>query len=130
MASNPHDHLLVALGIGQPKSGPPPSVRDRLMGGSSAPPAQDKGATPSAGAQPQAGGKASPEEAGVVTDEQHCGECSNWHHDSGECDKVDGSYQSADGCAKYFMAMPRGGAQESAEMTPPMGADDGIPGQQ
>ena len=66
-------------GAGKPGRMPPPSMKDE-----------------------QGDGKTSAEEAGVVLDDMRCNDCTNYHHDSGDCDKVTGSFQPGDGCSKYF----------------------------
>lgn len=48
------------------------------------------------------GGKVSGEEAGLVLDSEHCIDCTMYHPDTGECDKVEGNLSPQDGCAKYF----------------------------
>src|SRR5215469_12019357 len=48
------------------------------------------------------GQKVSGEEAGLVLEGEHCIDCTMYHPDTGECDKVEGSLATADGCAKYF----------------------------
>lgn len=100
--TNPHDHLIIAMGL-KPKptaGGPPPSVRDRMMPRSeSAPPAHGPMAT---------GAKSSPEEAGFVTADQRCGDCANWERDTNSCPKVEGTMKCCDGCAKYFSPMAGG----------------------
>ena len=51
---------------------------------------------------PQPGGKASPEEAGVVKADAHCIDCDNYSPDTGACSKVEGSFDPDDACSKYF----------------------------
>lgn len=98
MDKPPAHHLILAIGVpkGGAPDGPPPSVRDKLMPPSSAPMSEDKG-------------KASPDDAGLVPADNRCGDCQNWHADSGECDKVDGNMTACAGCRKYFSPKSGGG---------------------
>ena len=61
-------------------------------------------------------GKTSPEDAQVIREDQHCGDCKNYDATSGACSKVSGNFSPEDGCLMYFEAM-----QESDEEP---GADD------
>src|SRR5882757_9061283 len=51
-------------------------------------------------------GKASPEDAGVIRADEHCIDCTNYSPDSGECARVEGSYDPQDGCVQYFQPTP------------------------
>jgi hypothetical protein len=55
-------------------------------------------------------GKVPPEEAGFVTADQRCGDCTHWHPDSGDCDEVEGTMKACDGCRNFFEA--KGGGME------------------
>ena len=48
------------------------------------------------------GAKASPEEAGVVLSDKHCVDCRNWSPETGECAKVEGTFDPEDACSAYF----------------------------
>ena len=50
----------------------------------------------------QGSGKVSPEDAKLVLADEHCNDCTMYHHDTGECDKVDGTMDPQDGCYEYF----------------------------
>ncbi len=105
----PKDGLMIALGIGKPKSGLPPSLRSNRTGAAPSSPAPN--ASPQMDAmEPDGdeGGKADPDEAGVVLANEKCGDCSNWHYDTGDCDAVQGNFKACDGCRKYFEAKDGG----------------------
>lgn len=51
------------------------------------------------------GGKASPEEAGVIRSDQKCIDCANYDATSGDCAKVSGSFDPGDSCMEYFEAI-------------------------
>lgn len=76
-------------------------------GGRMPPPGSSGAKDPSTG-EP----KATPEEAGVVLDNEHCVDCANYEMTSGYCHKVDGTYSPQDGCARYFTPASGGGDQE------------------
>ena len=110
------DHLVVALGIGKPKPGLPQSLRSGLRTGMApAPSANSDGGSPrdsigiSAAGEEPTGAKASPDEAGLVTADQRCGDCVNWSYDTGECSKVEGVMSACAGCRNYFEAKAGGG---------------------
>lgn len=50
-------------------------------------------------------GKASPEDAQVIRADMHCLDCHNYDPTSGECSKVEGSFDPQDGCVKFFEAI-------------------------
>lgn len=50
-------------------------------------------------------GKVSPEDAEVVRSDAHCIDCTNYDPTSGECSKVQGSFDPQDACAEYFSAI-------------------------
>lgn len=106
MTNPKSDHILVALGIGgEPKpGGPPNSVRSR----------------PGVPDSPMPGdtGKASREAACFVPADKRCGECSNWHHDTRICDKVEGTMNSGDGCDKFFQPVGGGNMPSASPMIP------------
>lgn len=111
--------LMIALGVEKPKPGLPPPV------GSSKPSAPPPAAAPDPvmdeGMQGE-DGKADPDEAGVVLASEKCGDCSNWHYDTGDCDAVSGNYKALDGCRKYFEA--KSTSELGAEMETEPDADD------
>lgn len=88
--------LMIAIGV--PKRG-----ADSDRGGRMSPPG-----TPSR----DPGGKVSAEEAALVLDNAHCIDCTMYHPDSGECDKVEGTLSPQDGCYNYFNAIKGGGEDE------------------
>lgn len=51
------------------------------------------------------GAKAAPEEAMVIRADAHCIDCRNYDPTSGECSKVDGSFDPQDACAEFFDAI-------------------------
>lgn len=111
MANVPAHHLILAIGV--KPGGAPPSVRDSMMPQSApapAPPDQSQGV------------KASPEDAGLVTADQRCGDCEHWSADSGQCEKVDGMMTACAGCRKYFT--PKGMGSVMGMPTPGGDADD------
>lgn len=81
-----------------------PSSSSRMMPpGMKAPadePMPDEAATPES-----KDGKASPEEAQVIREDQRCVNCKNYDGTSGMCAKVAGSFDAGDACVKYFEAM-------------------------
>ena len=81
-------------------------------GGRMPPPGMDSpGGSPS--------GKVSPDEAKVVREDEHCVDCRNYSPDSGECEKVEGSFSPDDGCHMFFLK-----DDESAEGEPSSGGSD------
>lgn len=48
------------------------------------------------------GQKVSPEDAGVVRNNEHCIDCSNYSPESGDCSKVEGYFDAQDSCVNYF----------------------------
>lgn len=94
--------------IGHPKGDMP------KPGGRMQPPGMQDGPTGS--------GKASPEDAGVVRSDEHCIDCKNYDPTSGECAKVDGSYDPQDGCKDYFDKI--GGDEPDADESGGMPDDD------
>lgn len=95
----------VAIVIGVPKEG-----------GKGAPPGMDR-------EQPREGGKASREEAGVVPPDQHCIDCQNYDPQTGDCSKVEGSFEPDAACLKYFTPVADED-NEQAEGEPPEGGAD------
>jgi hypothetical protein len=89
-----------------------------------------------AGSQPGGGGgvagagaKASRDDAGFIPAGQICGACENFTKQTGDCSKVEGTFQAHDTCKVYFEAsngageMP--GENEGLESTPGMGGGGG-----
>lgn len=56
---------------------------------------------PGSDAKP-AGAKASRDEAGYVAQDAHCIDCSNFSPDTGECSKVEGTFDADAACVHYF----------------------------
>lgn len=55
----------------------------------------------------------------------HCKNCQNWHADTGECDKVEGTWSPDDACVKYFTPMGQGEPDADEQGGPPdYDADD------
>ena len=50
-------------------------------------------------------GKATPEDSQVIRANEHCIDCSNYDPTSGECEKVQGSFDPQDACSEYFSAI-------------------------
>ena len=93
--------LAIMIGVPHGKDGkmPPPGMEDK----------------------PQGSGKASPDDAKVVHADQHCIDCQQYHPDTGDCDKVDGSFDPQDGCHMYFTEVAD---DEGAEGEPAEGGSD------
>ena len=67
----------------------------------------DDGRMPPPGTEkPDTGGKATPDDAKVVREDQHCIDCENYGVDTGECEKVTGAFAPQDGCHMYFSPLP------------------------
>ena len=88
----------VQIAIGIPKPGakddgpmPPPGMPDEPD--DPAAPPDDAGG---------AGAKHSTEEAHVVREGHNCSDCLNWDATSGECAKVEGTFEGSDLCIRYF----------------------------
>ena len=110
------DGLMIALGVKKPKPGLPSPI-----GGS-------KQSTPPPAASPEVepqqngmGGKASPDDAGLVDADNRCGDCMNWSYADNSCSKVEGMMSACSGCRKYFE--PKS-TSESDGMSPEPDADD------
>lgn len=54
------------------------------------------------------GGKMPVEEALVVRSDKHCNNCENYQPETGDCEKVEGSFDPDDACMRWFT--PMGGA--------------------
>lgn len=103
----PKGGLMIALGLEKPKPSFPPSLSNSRSPSAAAPPKPSAPAPAPTEPDPLAsddGGKTSPEEAGVVLANEKCGDCVNWHYDTGDCDEVDGNYKALDGCRNHFEA--------------------------
>lgn len=82
---------------------PPPEKGPAVIIGIGAKKPGDDGAPPSPDGSGNGGaGKASPHKAIVITADSHCKDCQNYHPDTGECDKVEGSFEPEDACHAYF----------------------------
>ena len=67
----------------------------------------DGGRMPPPGVEkPDMGGKATPDEAKVVREDQHCIDCTHYQVDTGECEEVAGAFAPQDGCHMLFAALP------------------------
>ncbi len=64
-----------------------------------------------------AGAKVSREKALVVEAAHHCGQCENYQAESGECSKVEGSFDPDDACLRYFTPMSDHQEPEDEEPT-------------
>lgn len=69
--------------------------------------------------------------AGVIREDEHCEDCSNWSQD-GSCKELPGQFASGDGCLAYFTPSGEGepdaddqgmGGDEGAESMPPPGME-------
>lgn len=110
--------LVVAVGMTKPKSGQ--SGQSGPSGGKMPPPGIDH---PEPHDQDEtSGGKATAEKALVVRDTHHCKDCLNWMGDTGECEKVEGTFSPEDACLRYFTH-----ASESDEQEPDADEQGGPP---
>ncbi len=62
--------------------------------------------------------KASREKALVVLAAHHCGQCENYQAESGECSKVEGSFDPDDACLRYFTPISEGEQEEPESQEP------------
>lgn len=95
--------LVIAVGVGKDKPG-----------ASSEDPAAGKA-------------KASAEQAHVVRNNEHCKDCVHYQGESGECEKVDGTFDPEDSCVRYFEAAGGGEKEPDADEAggmPDQDADD------
>lgn len=86
---------------------PPPGLAVIIHPGGGPPDAGPKGGGPKMPPPGQelehaGGNKATPEEAGVIRDDEHCSNCTHYVADTGECEKVEGYLSPDDTCEKYF----------------------------
>lgn len=79
--------------------------------------------SPPGSSQGSNSGKVSGEEAGLVLDSEHCIDCTMYHPDTGECDKVEGSLNPQDGCAKYFQPLDGQSEPDADDMGGPSDND-------
>lgn len=73
--------------------------------------------------QHSSAGKASPEEAGVIRSGEHCIDCQHYDASTGECEKVEGTFDPSDGCVKYFE--PLSGGDKEPDASDPNEAEEG-----
>jgi hypothetical protein len=95
----------------KPPSMPPPEHGPAVVIGIS-PKKPGDGSAPSPDGDGGDAGKASPHKAIVITADSHCKDCQNYHSDTGECDKVQGSFEPEDACHAYFSPMSGGDESE------------------
>lgn len=104
-----------------------PQKSDRMMPPGMKPSA-DKMDDPEPDATPaDKDGKASPEEAQVIREDQRCVNCKNYDGTSGMCAKVAGSFDAGDACLKYFEPMEEDDEPDEDDMpggSPDADADD------
>ena len=110
--SNKKPGLMIAIGV--PRGGPGKSGSGRMP-----PPGLDHveqhdTAPPGAGDE---GAKATREKALVIPDDHHCKDCANWTPESGDCAKVEGSFEPDAACIRYFQHLDEADEQN--------GDDDG-----
>ena len=90
----------------------------------------DEDAPPMAGEEPDdkkdAGGKVTPEAAGVVREDEHCAACKNYSATTGECSKVQSSLSPEDGCAMYFDPIGEDEDEEGDDSAPETSAGESV----
>ncbi len=84
---------------------PPPGASRSGMTDTIAAKGPEKMPPPGAMDKPAGDGKVSPEEAGVIRADQRCIDCKNYDPTSGDCGKVQGSFDPGDACMQYFDAI-------------------------
>ena len=103
--------ILIALGMGKPSGNLPSPMSGRMTNPTAS---MDSAVTDDA---EQTGMKSSREEAQFALASNSCGNCSHWHRESGDCDKVEGTMDAADRCIRFFESARGGMMNDPDAMT-------------